>query len=48
MSAAIDAPGTCETGFTERKKPQKSPFTKGNDVLFQMVQIPLAFTNMLI
>ncbi|XP_010481397.1 PREDICTED: putative invertase inhibitor [Camelina sativa] len=47
MSAAMDATGNCETGFTKRKKPVKSPFTKENDVLFHMVLIPLAFTNML-
>ncbi|ESQ39842.1 hypothetical protein EUTSA_v10001100mg [Eutrema salsugineum] len=47
MSAAMDAPSTCETGFKERKTPQKSPFAKENDVLSQTILIPLAFTNML-
>lgn len=47
LSAAMDAPTTCETGFKERKTPQKSPVTKENDTLYQMILIPLAFTNML-
>ncbi|EOA14879.1 hypothetical protein CARUB_v10028205mg [Capsella rubella] len=47
LSAAMDAPSTCETGFKERKPPQKSPVTKDNDALYQMVLIPLAFSNML-
>lgn len=47
LSAAMGAPSTCETGFKERKPPQKSPFTKENHVLFQMILIPLAFTNLL-
>ncbi|CAL9241550.1 unnamed protein product [Arabidopsis halleri] len=45
LSAAMDAPSTCETGFKERKAP--SPVTKENDNLYQMILIPLAFTNML-
>ncbi|CAE6214953.1 unnamed protein product [Arabidopsis arenosa] len=45
LSAAMDAPSTCETGFKERKAP--SPVTKQNDNLYQMILIPLAFTNML-
>ncbi|CAN6847859.1 unnamed protein product [Brassica oleracea] len=47
MSAAMDAPSTCETGFKERKTPQKSPFTKDNDVLTQTISICLALTTML-
>ncbi|EOA14414.1 hypothetical protein CARUB_v10027615mg [Capsella rubella] len=47
MSSAMDATGDCESGYTKRKKPLKSPFTKENDVLFHMVLIPIAFTNML-
>ncbi|VVB08205.1 unnamed protein product [Arabis nemorensis] len=47
ISAAMGAPTSCETGFKEKKRYQKSPFTKDNDVLFQMILIPLAFTNML-
>lgn len=47
MSAAMDAPSTCETGFEERKTPQKSPFATENDILIQTIRIPLAFTNML-
>ncbi|KAG7605193.1 putative pectinesterase inhibitor domain-containing protein [Arabidopsis thaliana] len=47
MSAAMDAPGSCETKFTKRKKAVKSPFTKENDVLFHMVLIPIALTSML-
>ncbi|VVB08202.1 unnamed protein product [Arabis nemorensis] len=46
LSAAMNAPTTCETRFKERKTPQKSPVTKDNDVLYQMISIPLAFTNM--
>lgn len=46
LSAAMNAPTTCETGFKERKKPQKSPVTNDNNVLYQMILIPLAFTNM--
>ncbi|CAL9241548.1 unnamed protein product [Arabidopsis halleri] len=47
ISAAVGAPPSCEIGFKEGKEPLKSPFTKDNDVLFQMILIPLAFTNML-
>lgn len=47
LSAAMGAPPSCEIGFKEGKKPLKSPFTKDNDVLFQMILIPLAFTDML-
>ncbi|CAN8267238.1 unnamed protein product [Cochlearia groenlandica] len=47
MSAAMDAPSTCETGFKERRTPQKSPVAKESEVLFQTILIPLAFTNML-
>ncbi|CAH8328531.1 unnamed protein product [Eruca vesicaria subsp. sativa] len=47
MSAAMDAPSTCETGFKERKTPQKSPFTKDNDVLSQTLSVTLALTTML-
>ncbi|XP_010494899.1 PREDICTED: putative invertase inhibitor [Camelina sativa] len=47
LSAAMDAPSTCETGFKEIKTPQKSPVTKDNDTLYQMILIPLSFTNML-
>ncbi|XP_010495791.1 PREDICTED: putative invertase inhibitor [Camelina sativa] len=47
LSAAMGAPPSCEVGFKEGKKPLKSPFTKDNNVLFQMILIPLAFTSML-
>ncbi|KAF8117169.1 hypothetical protein N665_0012s0173 [Sinapis alba] len=47
MSAAMDAPSTCETGFEESKTPQKSPFTKDNDVLSQIISVTLALTTML-
>lgn len=47
LSAAMGAPPSCEIGFKEGKKTLKSPFTKDNDVLFQMILIPLAFTDML-
>jgi len=47
ISAAMGAPPSCEIGFKEGKKSLKSPFTKDNDVLFQMILIPFAFTNML-
>ncbi|CAN6855866.1 unnamed protein product [Brassica oleracea] len=45
LSAALDEPGTCEDGFKE--KHAKSPVTNENNVLFQKILIPLAFTNML-
>ncbi|ESQ39841.1 hypothetical protein EUTSA_v10001199mg [Eutrema salsugineum] len=45
LSAALDAPTTCETGFKEAKKP--SPVTNENNVSVQKILIPLAFTNML-
>ncbi|KAL1213949.1 Pectinesterase inhibitor 12 [Cardamine amara subsp. amara] len=45
LSAAMEAPTTCETGFTERKK--KSPVVNENNALFQMIQLPLAFSTML-
>ncbi|CAN8267235.1 unnamed protein product [Cochlearia groenlandica] len=45
LSAAMDAPSTCETGFEETKR--KSPVTSENNVLVQKILIPLAFTNML-
>ncbi|KAH0899184.1 hypothetical protein HID58_048752 [Brassica napus] len=44
LSAALDEPGTCEDGFKE--KHVKSPVTNENNVLFQKILIPLAFTNM--
>ncbi|XP_010481392.1 PREDICTED: putative invertase inhibitor [Camelina sativa] len=46
LGAALDAPGNCEDGFKERKQ-QKSPVTNENNILFQKILIPLAFTNML-
>ncbi|VVB08204.1 unnamed protein product [Arabis nemorensis] len=46
LGAALDAPDTCETGFKEGKQ-LKSPLTNDNNVLFQKILIPLAFTNML-
>ncbi|CAG7894865.1 unnamed protein product [Brassica rapa] len=45
LSAASDEPGTCEDGFKETHA--KSPITNENNVLFQKILIPLAFTNML-
>ncbi|CDY43632.1 BnaC02g32980D [Brassica napus] len=45
LSAALDEPGTCEDGFKETHA--KSPITNENNVLFQKILIPLAFTNML-
>ncbi|CAH8327465.1 unnamed protein product [Eruca vesicaria subsp. sativa] len=44
LSAALDAPDTCEDGFKE--KHQTSPVTNENSVLYQKILIPLAFTNM--
>ncbi|CAL9047779.1 putative invertase inhibitor [Musa acuminata AAA Group] len=45
LSAAVDAPDTCEDGFKELKVP--SPLTKEDSDLTQMCTIALAFTNML-
>ncbi|KAJ0242640.1 Plant invertase/pectin methylesterase inhibitor superfamily protein [Hirschfeldia incana] len=45
LSAALDEPGTCEDGFKE--KHAISPVTNENNVLYQKILIPLAFTNML-
>ncbi|KAH0939419.1 hypothetical protein HID58_006880 [Brassica napus] len=45
LSAALDAPGTCEDGFKETH--EKSPVTNENNDLFQKIVIPLVFTNML-
>ncbi|CDY67242.1 hypothetical protein HID58_006850 [Brassica napus] len=45
LSAALDEPNTCEDGFKE--KHTKSPVTNENNILFQKILIPLAFTNML-
>nr|VDC90939.1 unnamed protein product [Brassica rapa] len=45
LSAALDEPGICENGFKE--KHAKSPVTNENNVSFQKILIPLAFTNML-
>ncbi|KAF3542985.1 hypothetical protein DY000_02005907 [Brassica cretica] len=45
LSAARDAPSTCKDGFKE--KHTTSPVTNENNVLFQKIVIPLAFTNML-
>ncbi|CAA7017609.1 unnamed protein product [Microthlaspi erraticum] len=44
LSAALDAPNTCETGFKEGKH-LKSPVTNENNILFQKIVIPLAFSN---
>ncbi|EOA14340.1 hypothetical protein CARUB_v10027521mg [Capsella rubella] len=46
LSAALDDPENCEDAFKERKQ-LKSPVTTENNVLFQKILIPLAFTNML-
>lgn len=43
LSAALDAPTTCETGFKEGKK--QSPVTNENNILSQKIVIPLAFSN---
>ncbi|KAG2299730.1 hypothetical protein Bca52824_036202 [Brassica carinata] len=45
LSAALDEPSTCEDGFKE--KHAISPVTNENNILFQKILIPLAFTNML-
>ncbi|KAF8117168.1 hypothetical protein N665_0012s0172 [Sinapis alba] len=45
LSAALDEPSTCEDGF--KQKHAISPVTNENNVLFQKILIPLAFTNML-
>ncbi|KAG2302156.1 hypothetical protein Bca52824_030807 [Brassica carinata] len=45
LSAALDEPGTCEDGFKE--KHTISPVTNENNILYQKILIPLAFTNML-
>ena len=45
LSAALDAPSTCEDGFKE--KHTTFPVTNENNVLFQKIVILLAFTNML-
>ncbi|CAN8245787.1 unnamed protein product [Cochlearia groenlandica] len=45
LSAALDAPDTCEDGFKESRQ-WKSPVTKENNALFQNILIPLAFSNM--
>ncbi|CAL9172804.1 unnamed protein product, partial [Musa hybrid cultivar] len=45
LSAAVDAPDTCEDGFKDLKVP--SPLTKEDSDLTQMCTIALAFTNML-
>ncbi|XP_021287107.1 putative invertase inhibitor [Herrania umbratica] len=46
ISAALDAPVTCEDGFKEREG-LVSPLTKENDEFFQLTVVPLAFINML-
>ncbi|RID45220.1 hypothetical protein BRARA_I01963 [Brassica rapa] len=46
LSAALDAPTTCETGFKETIH-KKSPVAKENKALFQKILIPLAFSNMI-
>ncbi|OMO93086.1 Pectinesterase inhibitor [Corchorus olitorius] len=45
ISAALDAPDTCEDGFKE-KQGLVSPLTKENENMFQLTVIPLAFINM--
>ncbi|XVF51902.1 hypothetical protein PTKIN_Ptkin04bG0221900 [Pterospermum kingtungense] len=45
ISAALDAPGSCEDGFKE-KKGLVSPLTKENKSFFQLTAIPLAFITM--
>ncbi|KAJ8490420.1 hypothetical protein OPV22_012141 [Ensete ventricosum] len=45
LSAAVDAPDTCEDGFKDLKVP--SPLTKEDSDLTQMSIIALAFTNLL-
>ncbi|CAL9112375.1 unnamed protein product [Musa textilis] len=45
LSAAVDAPSTCEQGFEELTVP--SPLTKEDSDLTQISTIALAFTNML-
>ncbi|XWS49626.1 hypothetical protein CRYUN_Cryun12cG0019300 [Craigia yunnanensis] len=46
ISAAMDAPDTCEDGFKE-KKGLVSPLTKENNNFFQLTAIPLAFITLL-
>ncbi|RRT49371.1 hypothetical protein B296_00009618 [Ensete ventricosum] len=45
LSAAVDAPDTCEQGFEELKVP--SPLTDEDSELTQITTIALAFTNLL-
>ncbi|XWS62085.1 hypothetical protein CRYUN_Cryun07bG0180900 [Craigia yunnanensis] len=45
ISAALDAPETCEDGFKE-KKGLVLPLTKENNHFFQLTAIPLAFITM--
>ncbi|KAJ0240617.1 Plant invertase/pectin methylesterase inhibitor superfamily protein [Hirschfeldia incana] len=47
MGSALNATRFCETRFETRDPPQISPFTRDNDILTQMIRIPLAFTKML-
>lgn len=45
MSAAMDAPVTCEDGYKD-KDGDVSPLADKNDLFFQLTAISLAFTNM--
>ncbi|CAH2046134.1 unnamed protein product, partial [Thlaspi arvense] len=45
LSAAFDAPTDCEDGFKEIQQ-AKSPITNKNNILTQMIFIPLALSNM--
>ncbi|KAG2302152.1 hypothetical protein Bca52824_030803 [Brassica carinata] len=47
MNYAMESLDACDEGFKERSTPQISPFIKTNEFLTHLIQIPLAFTEML-
>ncbi|KAF8092986.1 hypothetical protein N665_0395s0048 [Sinapis alba] len=47
MNLGMESLDACDEGYKERSTPQISPFIKSNEFLTHLIQIPVAFTEML-
>ncbi|CAH8382809.1 unnamed protein product [Eruca vesicaria subsp. sativa] len=47
LNYATEGLDACDEGYKERSTPQISPFLKNNEFLSHLIQIPIAFTEML-
>lgn len=47
MNLGMESLDACDEGYKERSTPQISPFIKSNEFLTHLIEIPIAFTEML-